>query len=326
MRELERHIGSLRNLAVFEAAGRLASFSAAAVELGITQPAVSQAVRRLEAAIGARLFLRSHRAISLTDAGERLYQDVADGFARILATSRQIGRARRPDHVTVLASTAFATWWMVPRLAEFRAQHPGVDLRLETLDKDLDISAEQTSLAVRRGSGHWPGYESALIAPERLAPVASPAFLAERGPLRRLRDLPRWPLVHLDEPHRFRPGWREYFAKSGVGFRDDGSGLRLNDYALVLQAAMAGEGVALGWLHVCERPLAQGWLQSLGAWEWRTGDGFYLVWSATQPISTHAVLTRDWILAEAARTAVMRRDWTASGAPDAATSARSRRR
>jgi DNA-binding transcriptional LysR family regulator len=299
MRELERNLGSVRNLVAFESAARLGSFSAAALELGVTQPAVSQAVRRLETAIGARLFQRGHRAISLTDAGARLHEDVADGFARILATARQIGRAGHRDHVTVLASTAFATWWMVPRLGEFRARYPAVDLRLETLDKDLDISAEATSLAVRRGNGHWPGYEAALIAPERLAPVASPALIANRGSLRRVRDLATWPLIHLDEPHRYRPGWRDYLAHFGTAYRDTGGGLRLNDYALVLQAAMAGEGVALGWMHVCARPLAQGWLQTLGPPPWETGDGFYLVWSASQKISPHAELIRDWILAQA---------------------------
>ncbi len=299
MRELEQRVGSVHNLVVFEAAARLKSFSRAADELGVTQPAVSQAVRRVEAAIGARLFQRRHCAITLTEAGERLYQDVADGFARILVTARQIGRAARPDHVTLLVSTAFATWWMVPRLAEFRARHPNVDLRLETLDKDLDIAAEATSLAVRRGSGRWPGYASALIAPERLVAVASPAFLARHCAVVKVSDLPTLPLIHLDEPHRYRPGWSEYFAHFGIGFRDLGEGLRLNDYALVLQAAMAGEGVALGWQHVCERPIAQGLLQAVGRWSWETGEGFHLVWSESEAISPHTALIRDWIVARA---------------------------
>ena len=296
MRELERHIGSVHNLVIFEAAARLASFSAAARELGITQPAVSQAVRRLETAIGARLFQRSHRAIALTAAGERLFEDVADGFSRILGTARQIGRTARPDHVTLLVSTAFATWWMVPRLAEFRARHPRVDLRLETLDKDLEIAAEATSLAVRRGDGHWPGYASAPIAPERLLAVASPAFLARQGTPASPADLPALPLIHLEEPHRYRPGWPDFLRALGVNYRDQGEGLRLNDYALVLQAAMAGEGVALGWAHVCERPLQQGLLRPAGPWEWVTGQGFHLVWSASVEMSPHATLARDWIL------------------------------
>ena len=304
MRDLERHTGSVHNLVVFEAAARLASFSRAAEELGVTQPAVSQSVKRLELAVGARLFQRNHRAISLTDAGERLYEDVSAGFARILATARQIGRAACPDHVTVLASTAFATWWMVPRLADFRARHPQVDLRLETLDKDLDISAEATSLAVRRGSGHWPGYASASIAPERLVAVASPAFLSRLPPVSSAAALLRMPLIHLDEPHRYRPGWSEYFAHLGIEFRDLGEGLRLNDYALVLQAAMAGEGVAIGWQHICERPIAQGLLAPVGPWRWDSGEGFYLVWSQTQPLSAHAGLVRDWVVASARATPV----------------------
>jgi DNA-binding transcriptional LysR family regulator len=297
MRELERHVGSVYNLVVFEAAARLLSFSRAAEEIGVTQPAVSQAVRRLEAAIGARLFHRSHRAIALTEAGERLHEDVADGFARILGTARRISRAARPDHVTLLVSTAFATWWMVPRLAEFRTRHPQVDLRLEALDKDLEIAAEATTLAVRRGNGRWPGYASALIAPERLSAVASPAFLSRHKVLSAAAELRDATLIHLDEPHRYRPGWMEYFAHFGVAFRDRGDGLRLNDYALVLQAAMAGEGVALGWEHVCERPIVQGLLKPAGPWTWETGEGFYLVWSASRSISPHAALIRDWILA-----------------------------
>jgi DNA-binding transcriptional LysR family regulator len=299
MRELERHIGSVHNLVIFEAVARLASFSRAAEELGITQPAVSQSIRRLETAIDARLFRRSHRAVSLTDAGERLYEDVTDGFSRILTTARQISRASRPDHVTLLVSTAFATWWMVPRLAEFRTLHPQIDLRLETLDKDLEIAAESTTLAVRRGSGSWPDYDSGLIAPEQLVAVASPAFVSRCGAPKKASDLLRFPLIHLDEPHRYRPGWREFLAHFDVDYRDVGDGLRLNDYALVLQAAMAGEGIALGWRHICERPIAQGLLSPLGHWNWSTGDGFYLVWSQSESMSTDALLIRDWIMMKA---------------------------
>lgn len=299
MRALEQHVGSVHNLVVFEAAARNRSFSKAAEELGVTQPAVSQAVQRMEVAVGARLFQRSHRAVTLTDAGERLYQDVADGFARILLTARQIHRAARPDHVTLLTSTAFATWWMVPRLADFRIRYPQVDLRLETLDKDVEIAAHATSLAVRRGDGQWPGYRSALIAPEYLNAVASPSFLARCGTVKDLDSLRFLPLIHLDEPHRYRPGWSAYFAQFKILYRDTGEGLRLNDYALVLQAAMAGEGVALGWQHICERPMAQGILKPVGPWGWPTGDGFHVIWSASESMSEHARLVLDWVIAQA---------------------------
>ena len=287
----------MHNLVVFEAAARLTSFSKAAEELGLTQPAVSQAVRRLEAAVGTRLFQRNHRAIHLTDSGDRLYADVADGFSRILATARQIRRAAQSEHATLLVSTAFATWWMVPRLAEFRALHPHVDLRLETCDKDVDIAAESTTLAVRRGTGQWPGYRAALITPECLIAVASPRLLAAHPPPTDVSGLRGYPLIHLDEPHRHRPTWTDYFRHFGVRYKDAGDGLRLNDYALVLQAAMAGEGLAIGWRHICERPIRQGLLAPAGPWAWTTGEGFHLVWSASSPLSANAGLVRDWILA-----------------------------
>jgi hypothetical protein len=298
MRELVRHVGSVHNLVIFEAVARRLSFSHAADELGLTQPAVSQAIRRLETAMGTRLIQRRHRSLALTDAGSRLYADVADGFSRILATVRQIGRAARSEHVTLLVSTAFATWWLVPRLAEFRVLYPQVDLRVETLDKDVDIAAEATSLAVRRGEGDWPGYRSALITPERISAVASPALCARVSSHPDIRALLGLPLIHLDEPHRYRPSWADYFAHFGVPFRDRGDGLRLNDYALVLQAAMAGEGVAIGWQHICERPMAQGLLMPVGPWEWSSGAGFHLVWSDATPLTPAAALVRDWILAQ----------------------------
>lgn len=299
MSNIERQLGPAHNLVVFEAAARHLSFSRAAEELSVTQPAVSQALRRLEAVIGARLFVRGHRQIALTDAGERLYLDVSDGFARILATARQIGRAAGSDQVTLLVSTAFATWWMVPNLQEFHIRNPGIDLRLETVTRDIEISSEATTLAVRRGNGQWPGYQSALIAPERLRAVASPSLLARLLPVSDLGTLTDELLVHLEEPHRYRPTWAAFFAQFDVTFHDRHDGLRLNDYALVLQAAMAGEGVVLGWEHICRLPLAQGLIVPVGPWTWETGSGFYLVWSEREMLSERATVTRDWILSKA---------------------------
>jgi DNA-binding transcriptional LysR family regulator len=300
MRELIRRVGSAHNLVVFEAAARLGSFSDAAKELGLTQPAVSQAIRRLESAIGTPLFRRGHRAVQLNDSGDSLYADVADGFTRILSTVRRIERSTQAAHATLLLSTAFATWWMVPRLAAFRSRYPQVDLRLETRDRDVEFPFEPTHLAVRRGRGHWSGYQSALIASENIVAVASPKLLGRHPPLKDIRGLLSLPLIHLDEPHRIRPGWTDFLRHFGVRYRDTGEGLRLNDYALVLQAAMAGEGVAIGWKHICELPIAQGLLAPAGKWSWNTDEGFHLVWSAAVPLSPNAALVRDWILTQPA--------------------------
>ena len=296
MQRLLGHIDSLNHLAAFEAAARHRSFTRAAGELNVTQPAISQSIRKLEEAIGMPLFIRRHRSLSLTTAGEMLADDVTEGFSRILSTVRHLKRLSTSDHVTLSVSTAFANYWMVPRLQSFRREHPSVDLRLQTTDKDLDLAQEGISLGVRRGLGEWRGYAAGLIAEERLCAVASPAWVAKHGVPDSVHALAAAPLIHLEEPHRERPVWRDWFAALGVDYRDHGWGLRLNDYALVLQAAMAGEGVAMGYRHIIENLVDQNLLVGLGGWWVDTRAGFFLVWSDRADLSADAKTVRDWIL------------------------------
>ena len=296
MREFRDLTHSPHHLLVFETAARCGSFTRAAKELNVSQPAVSLAVRQLEAALGFALFERGHRTIALTEAGAILYHDVSAGFTRILETIKLLRRKQLHTHVTLSASTAFANYWMVPRLADFRAKHPDIDLRLQTTDKDLDLAEEGISLGVQRGHGTWPGYASAEIAPEILYPIASPLFLREAGPFDEVAQLTDKRLIHLEEPYRPRQIWKDWFDAMDVEYRDLGQGLRLNDYALVLQAAMAGEGIALGWNHVVERLIAQELLAPVGPWTWETGAGFHLIWSEKAELSEPARAVRDWIL------------------------------
>ncbi|MEM6422042.1 MAG: LysR substrate-binding domain-containing protein, partial [Pseudomonadota bacterium] len=193
-----------------------------------------------------------------------------------------------------------ANYWMVPRLQDFHRRHPGIDLRLQTTDKELDLAQEGISLGVRRGTGHWPGYAAGLIAEERLFAVASPRWIAANPPVETAEALRAARLIHLEEPYRIRPSWGDWFAQLGLPYRDAGDGLRLNDYALVLQAAMAGEGIAMGYAHVTEHLIAQGLLARVGPWDWRTGQGFHVVWSDRSALSANAAAVRDWILADPA--------------------------
>jgi DNA-binding transcriptional LysR family regulator len=284
---------------VFEAAARHRSFTRAAQELNVSQPAVSASVRQLETALRTRLFSRGHRSVALTQAGEMLYYDVSGGFGRILETARLLRKQGQQSHVTLSVSTAFATYSMVPRLENFNRSHRAIDLRLQTTDKDFDLAQEGVSLGVRRGRGDWPGYHAALIAREELLPVASPRTAAAIGPVDTLAQLAGQRLIHLEEPYRPRPSWRDWFAAHGHHFDDTGEGLRLNDYALVLQAAMAGEGIATGWRHVTRILLRQGLLVPVGNWCTRTDSGFYLIWSANAALTPEAEVVRDWIIASA---------------------------
>ena len=298
MQNLWRQFGSPRNLVVFEAAARLESFTRAAEELNVQQPAVSASIRQLEDSLGIHLFARSHRKVSLTAAGERLQADVTRAFEHLAQSASAIRDLSRPDYVTLNASTAFNNYWMMPRLADLQAQYPRIDLRLQSSDREPDLDAENISLAVRRGTGEWPGYASALIAKEVIYPIASRQTMAAAVDLRSLPNLLHQRLIHLEEPVRERPSWRDWFAHFNIRDATPRGGMRLNDYALVIQAAMAGEGFAFGWKHVTDRLVDQGLLAACKQWQWSTGNGFYLVWSNSRPLTEEAVQVRDWILSQ----------------------------
>ncbi|MGE0716867.1 MAG: LysR substrate-binding domain-containing protein [Alphaproteobacteria bacterium] len=293
MQSLRRLIPSPGALLAFEAAARLGSFTAAGRELNVTQAAVSFAVKNLEAALGVALFVRHHKRIELTESGERFYHDVAIGLGHIRRSAEQI--RRRDRHVTLSISTGFATYWMMPRLAGFRAANPDIDLRCHTSDKDLDLAAERLDLGIYRGDGAWPEYDCTLLAPEEIYPVCSPDY--RRGArVQSLAALARLDLIHLEEAFRPRPTWSDWLAAEGMAWRDDGKGLRLNDYALVLQAALEGEGVALGWHHLVEDAVRRGRLVRPVANRQVTGLGSHVVWPRRRGLSPTAARVRDWLL------------------------------
>lgn len=295
MQELWRLLTSPRHLIVFEAAARHGSFTRAAEELNVQQPAVSAAIKQLEQSLGVALFSRHHKKIVLTAAGTRLFADVSQALEQVLTSARAVRQLGRSDHVTLNASSAFNVYWLMPRLHQLHERHPEVDLRLQTSDREPDIDAENISLAVRRGDGRWPGCEAVLIAPEVITPVAAPAIMAEAGALSQVSDLLAQRLIHLEEPIRERPTWPQWFRHFGVDLPAPEQGLRLNDYALVLQAAIAGEGFAFGWQHVTDPLVRRGVLAGCEGWSWHTGLGFYLVWSRSRPLSPAARAVRDWI-------------------------------
>ena len=306
MKELRRLIHSPHHLFVFEVCGRLLSFTRAAEELGVSQPAVSLAIRQLEDAVGQKLFERQHRRIRLNEAGERLFAEVTIGLERILQTLREIKRAPQHMLVTLSISTAFANYWVMPRLGRLHRSNPTIDLRLQVVDKDSDLEYENVSLGIRRGRGGWPGYDSSAIGREELYAVASPSYVARHGAPASLDALLEQQFIHLEEPFRPRPKWRDWFQSFDIDFVDRGEGLRLNDYALVLQAAMAGEGIAMGWRHVVQPLFKSKLLVPVLPQSWVTGEEFHLIWSNRSTLSAATMRVRDWIIEESKAAAVLR--------------------
>jgi len=299
MQSLRNLIGSPSALFAFEAAGRHMSFTLAARELNVSQAAVSYSVKQMEAALGQALFVRRHRRVELTEAGERFFHDVSIGLAHIRRSVEDIRRERAGNHVTLSASTAFAGLWMLPRLAAFRADHPDIDFRLQTTDKDVDLAAEGIAFGIRRGTGDWVEYESALLAGEEIHAVCAPAYLAAVTAPEPAADLLAHKLIHLDEPFRPAPTWTDWFAGQGIAYTDKGDGLRLNDYALVVQAALEGEGIALGWRHLTDDLVARGLLVRPVAESLRTAFGYYVIWPRGVTLAGDAAIACDWLRRQA---------------------------
>ncbi|MEH6545800.1 MAG: LysR substrate-binding domain-containing protein [Sneathiella sp.] len=296
MQELWKLISSPRHLIVFEAAARHASFTQAARELNVQQPAVSAAIKQLEDSLGVLLFERTHKKVSLTSSGQRFFVDVSKALDRLLTSAQTLHGSNQNNQVTLNASSAFNFYWMMPRLHDLRHQFPGIDLRLQTSDHEPNIDAENINLAIRRGSGDWEDCHSAIIANEVIYPIANPRVIQSAINLKTIANLQHERLIHLEEPIRERPNWKDWFAHFGVANVGASSTIRLNDYALVLQAAIAGEGFAFGWKHLTDPLIEQGLLAGRKEWSWETGLGFYLVWSRRKELSPKTKLVRDWIL------------------------------
>lgn len=299
MENLRRLLPSINSLVVFEAAGRLSSFTAAAQELRMTQAAVSYAIARLEDHLGAALFRREHRRVRLSEAGERFHADVSIGLSHIQRSAQNLRAVATGGHVTLACSTAFAAWWMVPRMARFRADLPHIDLRIQSADRDLDLVGEGIPLAVRGGNpGDWPQYQAEPLAAEEIYPVCGASYLAGRARPETAADLLGHQLIHLEEPHRSAATWRDWFAAVGIEGRRVPRGLQINDYVLVIQSVMAGQGVALGWRHLVEGLVDSGVLVRLTDHVLATGMQFHVIWPRDVALSRPAQEVRDWLLTQ----------------------------
>ena len=246
---------------VFVVAADAGSFTDAAAQLGIGQPAVSHAVKRLEQAIGARLFDRTASGIVLTPLGQDLRTRVSAGFDVVDTALRDAAAQVRADRVVTLSvSTALATYWLMPRLAGFKETRPDLELRVITQDTDAGVGRDEADLWIPLGPGPWPGLRTWTFADERLAPVASPDHVASTG----VTSVVGAALVHNEERYRPRYDWPTWFETHGLDPAGAVAGQRSNDYSIVVHAALEGQGVAVGWLHIVEPLIAAGRLVRVG--------------------------------------------------------------
>ena len=296
MHVLRGHIPSANALFTFEAAARRRSFTAAAEELNVSQPAVSKMIRQFEASLGFRLFHRDLRPLELTAEGKRLFADVERSFDLLNASILAMRQGARRDTVRVSFSASFLQLWLLPRLADFTDSHPGIGLSIEESGHDdIDLYAEGIEVSSRLGLGDWPDLEARELVPEVTFPVAHPGFIAKTGGLA-LADLARARLLHFRERHRVRFGWRDWLAAAGVPTGALDEAIVFSDALNSLRAASLGHGVALGWSHLVLDQILAGNLQQVGPRRLTSGKSIWLVNSRRKPLSPAAEAFTHWVM------------------------------
>jgi LysR family glycine cleavage system transcriptional activator len=247
----------LATLRAFEAAARLLSFKRAAAELNVTPTAISHQVRQLEEAIGTRLFERRTRQVLLTAEGQVLLPVLREGFDSFARVLDGLSRKQRRKTVTLSATPAFAAKWLVPRIAEFRAARPDIDLTVLASLEVVDLDSGAADLALRYGNGPYPGLVAEPLTTDRFAPVANP-----RLRIRKPGDLKSATLLHSDwhrnDPRN--PTWANWLKLARIDGIDPRAGLRFSDETHAIQAAVAGTGIALHSLLLVAEELKTGTL------------------------------------------------------------------
>ncbi|QSQ17580.1 LysR substrate-binding domain-containing protein [Myxococcus landrumensis] len=290
-----RDLPPLSALRAFEAAARHLSFKKAADELAVTPTAISHQVRQLEAWLGLRLFERHVRRVVLTQEGRELFPSMREGFDT-LSRGIEALRTPAPQEVLTLSSTvAFTSKWLVPRVPAFRAACPGLDLRLHASDEAVDLRAGSVDLAIRYGRGVPEGLRSELLFQDRFAPVCSPR-LGVRG----VGDLGRHPLIHFEwrRVDEATPTWSRWFASAGRRYQAPGGELRFSDESHAIQAAIAGQGIAMVSLVLVAEELVSGALVKPFGPELE-GFAYRLVHLDTPRHAERLGPIREWLLAEA---------------------------
>ena len=259
---MRRRLPSLNALKAFEASARQESFTKAADELCVTQGAVSQQVKALEAELSVRLFHRERQRLVITDAGRAYLEVVRDAFDRLALGTEQLLQRQKSGTLTITTSPNFAAKWLVHRLRRFSEAHPGIDLRVSASLQHIDFAREDIDLAIRHGDGQWPGMHVTRLCSEELFPVCSPKLLTGRSALRLQRDIRHHTLLHTNGTD----DWTHWLQRAGVDGVDVKHGVVFNQASMAIDAAVDGQGIALArtalasWDLICGRlvrPFAQ---------------------------------------------------------------------
>jgi DNA-binding transcriptional LysR family regulator len=293
-----RLIPSMTALVEFEAVARLGSFTVAANELGVTQAAVSRQVKFLEEALGVRLFHRLHRAIKLTSEGEALYLVVAESMQRIAGAFDRISGGSEDQELVLGTTAAFSHFRVLPQLPALKRMQPRLKLRLTTLMFTADLRHNEVDIAVRYGSGTWQDGKSSLLFNEEVFPVCSPAWLLANGSPQSLMDIAKASLIESDSTSEGWMDWEEWFQAVGVQPPRLNFALRCSLYTDAIQAAIQGQGIALGWHRLLHDLLKAGELVRLTDTSVKVSDAYFAVIPHGRAVTPITASMIDWLRGE----------------------------
>lgn len=290
-----RKLSSLTALVALEAVARHRSISAAAREIGVTQAAVSRHIAALEADFGRPLFARAHRAVQPTAECLMLARSLTENFHGIAEAIESIRTTSR-NVVTIGAPVAFSHLWLVPRLLRFRALHPGAAFRVVSRDDRIELGTGEVDMVIRFGKAPFP--DGAVVArrEDRIFPVCAPAYAARR-------DLSVFPdcafeLIEQDVPDRSWIRWADWFAQTGTRPTHARAALRFTYFTDALAAAVAGEGIAMGWEMLVREELRRGALIKVGRREITSAAVYNLVAAQDTKPSAQVELVKFWLAEE----------------------------
>jgi len=287
----------LAAIRVFEAAARLASFTKAADELGMTQAAVSYQIKVLEERVGAPLFLRRPRQVSLTETGQRLAPKLSEAFAMIVEAYAN-ARTGAQETLNITTVLTVASNWLARHLGSFQIANPAIAVRVDTSSQMIDFAKEEFDIGIRSGDGNWPGVIAHKLFDSDFAPMLSPKLAASVGGLKQPADLLKLPLLDASDPW-----WGQWFREAGV--EDPGlvdrPDIRMGAQAYEASAAMAGHGVAILTRALFMDELAHGRLVQPFAQISRDPRGYWLAYPEARRNVPKIRAFREWILERAGR-------------------------
>ena len=300
---MSRKLPPLKALRAFEAAARHLSFTQAAAELHVTQAAISHQVKLLEEHLGLSLFRRLNRRLVLTAAGQIYLPVLREAFDQIASGTQQLYKDDDSGPLQISVLPSLAAKWLLPRMSRFRDHHPDIDVMISANNKLVDFSDGSVEMGIRYGAGNYPGLQVDLLLSDEVFPVCSPSLTKGPNPLKQPDDLRHHTLLH-DEVSRQdeSPDWRTWLKAAGVSGVDWSRGPGFSDSSMVIEAAAAAQGVALGHRWLAAADLESGRLVKPFGPSIPSKHAYYIVSPPAAAERRRVRLFRAWLLEEAERT------------------------